>query len=161
MLRTEGDFVRAVNESRDLTGLAVTFLKLWRSHANGVNSVTIPPEPFNLVFMPLKEEHMLSVGIFYTRTDHWSTPTYYDIDDDMFVEGYGAGDSNISGHESHSAEVRCDAFIDIPFKMLMSSTMEADIELMAHDDKAKIAEEARLKEIESLEAQLTKLKALR
>jgi hypothetical protein len=76
----------------------------------------------------------------------------------MYVEGYGSGDSNISGYSSHSADVRCDKYVEIPFKMLMSTTMEADIKQIANADKLKKKEAARLAEIADLEAKLTKLK---
>lgn len=158
MLRSESDIVSAVNGSRDLIGLAVTFLKLWRKHANGVNNVTIPNEDFNLVLMPLKKEGMLSVGLFYTRTDHWSTPTYYDVDDDMYVESYSSS-ANISGSESHSKDVRCDKFIDLPFKMLMSPKMEVDIIQLAEADKIKKSQAAKVEKIAALERQLSKLKS--
>ena len=157
MIRSDGDIVRTVNTARDLTGLVVTFLKLWRKNANGVNDVSIPSEDFNVAFMPLKKENMLSVGLFYTRTDHWTTPTYLDPDDDMYVEGYGSGDSNISGYSSHSSDVRYDMYVEIPFKMLMSTTIEADIKQIAATDKAKKKEAARLTEIADLEAKLAEL----
>lgn len=159
MIRTEGDIVRAANESRDLIGLVATFLKLWRKHANGVNNVTIPFESFNIAIMPLKTEGLLSVGLFYTRVDHWSIPTYYDVDDDLFIESYSSS-ANISGSESHSTEVQCDMFVDIPFAMLMSTKVEANIIKVAEAAKIKKAEAAKAQKIASLEEELASLKSL-
>lgn len=160
MLRSEGDFVRASNMAQDLTNMVVTYLKFWRKHANGRNNVRVPDDTFGVIFLPMKTEGKLEVGIVYTRTDHWETPVCFDTDSDYYVEGYHTGDANISHYESHSAKVKCEEYISIPFKSLADTPegMEKGIIAYVKADKAKEAEAARLKKIAALEAELTSLK---
>ena len=161
MLRTEGDFVRASNMAQDLTNLVVTYLKFWRKYANGRNNVNIPNDNFGVIFLPMKKEGRLEVGILYTRTDHWQTPEYYDVDDDNYTEGYGSGDANICGYTSHSAEVHCESLISLAFTLLMHTPedMEKSVIDYVKHEKAKEAEELRLKKIAAMEIELAALKA--
>lgn len=161
LLRSEGDFVRASNMAQDLTNLVVTYLKFWRKYANGRNNVTIPDDTFGVIFLPMKTEGKLEVGLLYTRTDHWQTPEYYDVDDDQYTEGYGSGDANICGYTSHTAKVNCEIFISIPFAVLAKTPdqMEQSVKTFVATEKAKEAEETRLATIAKLEEDLAKLKA--
>ena len=157
-IRSEADIVSAVNAARDMTGVVVTFLKLWRKHANGINNVVVPDEPFSVSFLPLDNECYVTVGIFFTKTEHWETPTYFDSDDDEYVESYSSS-ANVSGVQHHREEVLYEKTISIPIGWLLSPNMEDVIIQFAAKDKAAKAEVLRQLEIAKLESQLTKLKS--
>jgi len=155
--RTIGSLVGAANAARDLTNLVVAYLNLWRQHANGMNGVTIPDENYTVVFQPPRED-ALAFTVAWTRTVTWTTPTYYDVDDDYFVESYSPT-ANISGEETHS-ELRVEErnFI-IPYSALLRSEadMKAHVLATAARIRAQEAEAERQREIAALQAKLADL----
>lgn len=157
-IRSEGDLVWACSSAQDLTNLVTAFLKLWRTHANGVNRVTVPSGNFTIVYNPMKEGY-LCVTLVYTSTQFWEEPEYYDVDSDYFSESWGA--SNISGYTTRSETVTVESNVyNIPFEALLQSkeNMEKYVKHQAKIAKEKEAEEKRLKEIKELETRLSELK---
>lgn len=156
-LRTEGDIVLAVNMARDLTHLVVAYLNIWRKHANGKNGVTVPSEPYSVVFGQAQEGRVVAV-IVHTQTVTWQEPIYYDVDSYYFQEGFGV--DNISGHTSRSEDHVRQQVVTIPFPALLQSaeSMEASIKATAERIAKKEAETARARQIAALESQLAELK---
>lgn len=156
LLVTPADFIRAVNMSNDLGDLAVSFLKLWREHANGVNGVTISDGPFKVGFLPTKEETELRVVVFHTRKDYHSEPVFYEPDDYEFTEGYGGNNLMCctSVYNSHPLEDH----IRIPISLLTSSSIEKDLKFLKLQDAEKKEQAFRQAEIADLESRLAKLK---
>lgn len=157
--RTIADIVYAHNVARDLVNLATAYLRLWRKYANGCDQITIPDDNFTVVIMPMKHESLLSVGIVYTKTVTWSEPEYYDVDDDNYVETYNSR-ANICGYSSHSEEVKCELFLNLPTAHLLLSEedMTTKIKAIAAKIRADEAEAMKQAKIQELEAQIKALK---
>jgi hypothetical protein len=157
MLRTEGDFVRAVDMARDLTNLVMQYLALWHKHANGVNGLEAPSGRYRIVFLAPSKSDEIHFEILLAETISREEPVYYDSDSDYFSESWGA--SNISGYTtSFSTDIvqRC---VKMPIAALMQSPeqMERSVIEIAAKDKVAKAEATRLAKVAALEKELKEL----
>lgn len=109
--------------------------------------------------MPMKSETALTVGVVYTKTHTWTEPEYYDIDGDHYVETYSSR-ANICGYSSHSEEVKCEMFLNIPIGhlLLTKEDMTVKIKTVAAKIRADEAEAEKQSKIQALEAQIKTLK---
>jgi hypothetical protein len=157
-IRSESQIMAAANAAQDLTNLVVAYLELYKRHAQGLNGVTVPTEPYTVVFRPMHHEGMLAVALVYTKTVTWDEPIYYDVGSDYFSESLGA--ENISGYqlqsESHTEETR----LSIPFAVLLLSRehMEQQVLAFATSKRNEITEQRRLAKIAEHEAAIRALK---
>jgi hypothetical protein len=156
-IRTEAQIVLAANLAQDLTNLVVAYLELWRQHAQGVNGITVPDEPYTVVFQPLRSE-FLHFKLVHTQTVTWEEPVYYDVDSDYFQESWGA--SNLSHHVSRWRKEIREHGLGIPFKVLLQARgqMEGSIKAVAAAVHAEEEERARLARIAELQAEIDQLK---
>jgi len=157
ILRTEGDIVSASNAAQSLTNLVVAYLELYKKHAQGLNDVRIPTEPYTVIFRPMRTEGMLEVELIYTQTSTWSEPDYYDVDSDYFDESLGA--SNVSGYTTRSSSSIREYGLKIPFAVLLRSKedMEKHLKDFVKRKKAEEEEKERKAEINRLKAKLAEL----
>ncbi len=67
---------RDIGEAQYTKELIVTFLKVWREHANGVHGITIPETTFTVEFMTPAAYGVLSVVIIETPFELHPTTVY-------------------------------------------------------------------------------------
>lgn len=158
VFRSEGDLVLAANQAQDLSSLVRAYLEMYKKHAQGINGVKIPTSRYDIVFMPLKFEHEIAVKLVFSRTETWTEPVYYDVDDDNFSESWGS--DNVSHHVTKSSTNPDEIVIRIPCShlLLAQEQMEDLIIKQAAKYRADEAEQQRLDEIKRHEAEIERLK---
>lgn len=135
--RTEGQLVGAANGSRALTSLVCAYLDLWEKHANGCYGVFVPREKFTVVFSAPSEKG-ICFTLVYTKTHMREVPHYYDVDDDNFVEGFGA--DNTAGYTIETSQSINEKSLVIPYKALLMSSEDMEKEIIAGAARYKKAE---------------------
>lgn len=155
--RTEGEIVGAVNAARDLTNLVISYLTLYRKYAQGMRGVTIPDDPYTVVFLPMIGESTIQVKLVHTQTSSHQEPMYYDVDDDNYNESWGA--SNISHETTVFTESLEENIILIPFGRLLTSreNMELDIKRFAEIEKKRLHEMDRESKITAYQEAIRQL----
>lgn len=155
--RSEGDIVYASNAAQNLTNLVIAYLTLYRKHAQGLRGVTIPSEPYTVVFLPMIGEPALHVKLVFTKTSDHQEPVYYDVDDDNYSESWGA--SNVSHHVTVFTRSTEEASFVIPFGLLLMSkeNMELAIKRFAETEKNRLQEVERESKIAAHQQAIRKL----
>jgi hypothetical protein len=158
LIRSEGDIVLACNLSKDLTQIIGKYLELRRKIADGVNGIRLYPN-FDLVLQTPKEQGWISVKIVQTNTYYKWVPTYYDVDDDRFQEGFGA--NNESGGYNETFNDLKESFLSIPMRIAFMNE-EQMIEYIKGEKsryEKRIAEERRKNKIAQLKSELNQLES--
>jgi hypothetical protein len=155
--RSEGDIVHASNSAQNLTNLVIAYLTFYQQYANGLNGVSIPTEPYTVVFLPMIGKQELQVRLIYTLTRSHQEPVYYDVDDDNFSESWGA--SNVSHHVTVFSKQLEERVLTIPFGALLRSreNMQHDIQRFAEQEKKRLQEVARQSKIAAHQEAIRKL----
>jgi hypothetical protein len=154
---SEGDIVYASNSAQSLTNLVIAYLTLYQQYANGLGGVTVPTEPYTVVFLPMVGERALHVKLVHTVTRSHSEPVYYDVDDDDFNESWGA--SNVSHHVTVFSHQLEEKVLTIPFEALLCSreNMRQDIQRFAETEKKRLQEVERQSKIAAHQEAIRKL----
>jgi hypothetical protein len=154
---SEGDIVHASNSAQSLSNLVIAYLTIYQKYANGLNGVTVPTEPYTVVFLPMVGKQALHVKLVYTVTRSHSEPVYYDVDDDNFNESWGA--SNVSHNVTVFSHHLEEKVITIPFEALLCSRedMKQDIQRFAEQEKKRLQEVERQSKIAAHQEAIRKL----
>ena len=157
LLRSESDFIWVTNAAHDLAGLVTAYLKLFRTHTQGDGGVNIPDERFAVTFGPSTREGSITVMLWWTYYYSTEVTQYYDVDDDMFSEAWGSDNSCGVSIEHNESKERLK--LNIPIKFLMMSEAQMKSYFVDRTRKLKVdaAESARVKRIDELKKELSKL----
>lgn len=156
-LRSESDFVWAANAAHDLAAIVSAYLTLFRKHINGSNDVYITDEPFAVTFTPSTKEGNITINLWWTAHHSTEVTQYYDVDDDMFSEHWGA--DNLCGVSIQHSTSRENMQLNIPIQHLMRNeeNMKADFVSREAKMKSDKAEARRVARIAELKSELIKL----
>lgn len=160
MIRADGDVIRAINAMTDLNDMVRKYINIHRKVYNGFGNVKIPKGNYVLSFGKISEQTIhvnLFVDVHYSTSRTVSEPTYDlgsgpgDLDGVLFYE-----DREYT--EWHDT-VKKTSF-NLPYRFIFMEAGEIEEYLLGKkaEDEAKVKEEKRLKEIESLETRLKELK---
>jgi hypothetical protein len=155
--RTESEIVQASNASQDLANLVRAYFNIHRKYAQGLGGVTVPDEPYEVVFMPMNKEGMLRVKLVYSKTTSHQSPVYYDVDDDNFSESWGS--SNISHYHTTYTTGTGELGFNIPFKLLLQSreNIELSVKKFAEEERKRLQEVERQSKIAAHQEAIRKL----
>ena len=161
-LRTIGSLIGATNGAKDLLGMAANFFVNLREHANGIDGVTVPNEPFVVVpfaVVGTAEVPRLTFAIVWTERTTWQVTDYLSPDDDSFSEAWGS--DNSCGYHIESKESQREKRVTITAEHLLMPN-DKQVEMMRRwksDDDAKSKECVRNSRIEELQKQIATLQA--
>lgn len=159
-IRTVDGLIGATNAAKDLQGMAANFFINFQAHANGVNGVKVPSEPFVVVPVAVEgtaDRPRLTFALVWTERVTWQVTDYLSPDDDSYSEHWGA--DNSCGYHTESKDHQREKRLTVDAECLLMPN-ERQIDMLKKwktEDDAKKKEQARLSRIAQLNQEIQKL----